>query len=203
VEADRLIDYSKAVRPTRNRLLAAMGIASGLAALLLALPAPLIDIASGIPQANLSLSVQIRNNETEHTPPLLPPEALVEKEPLTSPPAIVPTNVPEPIVEPEPATDWRAVADAAAKASVDDYIQDEEARASLWRESHSVMFQPGEQIVLLDEEPLLADFQFVHRSRVIGLGLNIGSCFFGIPIAGVPVEQRSGAITIFVCGAGS
>jgi hypothetical protein len=203
VEADRLIDYSKAVRPTRNRLLAAMGIASGLAALLLALPAPLIDIASGIPQANLSLSVQIRNNETEHTPPLLPPETLVEKEPLTSPPAFVPTNVPEPIVEPEPATDWRAVADAAAKASVDDYIQDEEARASLWRASHSVMFQPGEQIILLDEEPLLADFQFVHRSRVIGLGLNIGSCFFGIPIAGVPVEQRSGAITIFVCGAGS
>jgi hypothetical protein len=203
VEADRLIDYSKAVRPTRNRLLAAMGIASGLAALLLALPAPLIDIASGIPQANLSLSVQIRNNETELTPPLLPPEALVEKEPLTSPPAIVPTNVPEPIVEPVPATDWRAVAGAAAKASVDDYIQNEEARASLWRGSHSVMFQPGEQIVLLDEEPLLADFQFVHRSRVIGLGLNIGSCFFGIPIAGVPVEQRSGAITIFVCGAGS
>jgi hypothetical protein len=129
-----------------------------------------------------------------------PPAQLDAEEWLELPPAAALLVIPGPVPVSPPPTDWRAIAAAEARSSVADSFRQEETRASLWRQTHSVMFQPGDTFVLQDEEPLLADFRFVYRSRVVGLGLNIGRCFIGIPIAGVPVEQRSGAITIFVCG---
>jgi hypothetical protein len=177
-----------------------MGLASGLVALLLASLASLFQIAATVSDPNIALSVQIRQTKVVKAAESSPPEQLVAEELVELPPAAVPLVIPEPVRDAPPPTDWRAIAAAEARDSVADAFRQEESRALLWRRTHSVMFQPGDDFVLQDEEPLLADFRFIYRSRVVGLGLNIGRCFVGIPIAGVPVEQRSGAITIFVCG---
>jgi hypothetical protein len=92
------------------------------------------------------------------------------------------------------------MAGEAAKTSVDYYFRQEESRASMWQQTRSIMFQPASDTILKDIEPLLADIRFKRRSRVIGLGINVGSCFIGIPIAGVPVEERSIGISFFICG---
>ena len=200
MNADGLIDYCAAARPTHSRLLVASGIASCLVALLLASLGPFFDITASTSKPPVALSVHIRKSEAQRAPDTIVPEQAVVNKPAKPPPVAVPPVTPDLTIDAPPVTDWRAIADAAAKASVDDYAQKEAARASMWRRSHSVMFQPGDEFMLQDEVPLLADVRFVYRSRIVGLGLNIGSCFFGVPIAGVPVEQRSGAITIIVCG---
>jgi hypothetical protein len=96
-------------------------------------------------------------------------------------------------------TDWHAIAKSAARASVDDFFRNEESRASLWRQTRSIMFRAASDFVVREEEPAIPDFRFTPEIHVLGLGLTIGSCFIGIPIAGVPVEQRTVAINLFVC----
>jgi hypothetical protein len=110
-----------------------------------------------------------------------------------------PADSPELLADSPPVRDWRSIADEAAKAIVDEYFRQEETRAVMWRQSRSIMFEPTGDMVLKQEEPILANVRFKPRVHVLGLGVTIGSCFIGIPIAGVPVEQRSVAITLFVC----
>ena len=69
----------------------------------------------------------------------------------------------------------------------------------MWRQTRSVMFAPTGEFVLKEEAPAIPDFRFRPRIHVVGLGVTVGSCFIGLPIAGVPVEQRSLAINLFVC----
>ena len=95
------------------------------------------------------------------------------------------------------------MADEAVKTSMDEYFRQEESRASMWRRSHSIMFQPAGDIVVKEIELIISDFRFMPRVHVVGLGLTIGSCFIGIPIAGVPVEQRTVAIRLIVCAPNS
>lgn len=90
---------------------------------------------------------------------------------------VAPADSPESLADSLPVRNWHSIADEAAKAIVDEYFRQEETR----------------------EEPILADIRFKPRVHVLGLGVTIGSCFIGIPIAGVPVEQRSVAIPLFVC----
>jgi hypothetical protein len=61
------------------------------------------------------------------------------------------------------------------------------------------MFEPANEFVVKEEEPVISDLRFIPRIHVVGLGVTIGSCFIGIPLAGVPVEQRTVAISLFVC----
>jgi hypothetical protein len=61
------------------------------------------------------------------------------------------------------------------------------------------MFEPAGDFVVREEEPVISDFRFRPQIHVVGLGLTIGSCFIGIPIVGVPVEQRTVAINLVVC----
>lgn len=69
----------------------------------------------------------------------------------------------------------------------------------MWRQTHSIMFESANEFVVQEEEPTLSDLRFIPRIHVVGLGVTIGSCFIGLPFAGVPVEQRTVAITLFVC----
>ena len=98
-----------------------------------------------------------------------------------------------------PVKDWSAIADEAAKTSVDEFVRQEESRASMWRQSRSMMFQPSNEFVVNEAEPVISDFRFIPRIYVAGLGVTIGSCFIGIPLVGIPVEQRTVAISLFVC----
>lgn len=75
----------------------------------------------------------------------------------------------------------------------------EENRASMWRKTHSLMFQSTGGIAPKQQEPIIPDFQFKPQVHVVGLGVTIGSCFIGLPIVGVPVEERTVAIRLFVC----
>jgi len=113
---------------------------------------------------------------------------------------VAPVDSPAPPADSQPVKDWRAIAGEAAQASIDEYSRQEESRALMWRRTHSVMFQPTNDILVMDKEPLLSDIRFKRHSHVLGLGFNVGSCFIGIPLAGIPVEKRSVAITVFVCG---
>ena len=211
-EGDRLIDYSTPVRPTRHRLLTAMGISTCFVAVLLALLGALIDFAASISKPSIEhgepLTIYIRNNGGEPNSGFttgnqvvrsLPQEQVVSTEFAEFQQEVGSVDSPEPPADSQPARDWHEIADQAAKASIDENFRQEESRASMWRQSRSIMFQPANDIVVKDIEPILSNIRFKRRSRVIGLGINIGSCFIGIPIAGVPVEDRSVGITVFVC----
>lgn len=66
-------------------------------------------------------------------------------------------------------------------------------------QTRSVMFRPVDEYVPGEAEPVLAGLRFKPEIHVFGLGLTIGSCFVGLPLLGVPVEERSVAIRLFVC----
>lgn len=95
--------------------------------------------------------------------------------------------------------DWQNMI-AETVASIGKEKQErEDTRALVWRKTHSVMFQSAGGFVPKQQEPVLPDFQFRPQVHVAGLGLTIGSCFIGLPIVGVPVEERTVAIRLFVC----
>jgi hypothetical protein len=92
---------------------------------------------------------------------------------------------------------------AAARASVDEFFRNKESRSAMWQQTHSIMFQPTADFESMKDAPIISDFRFRPQLHVVGLGFTIGSCFIGIPLAGVPVEQRSVAVSLFVCAADS
>jgi hypothetical protein len=190
-----------------------MGISACSIALLLASLGLLFDYAASVSNPNIehrdSLTVHIRKGEGEKSPGVTTDDRAVRplrEEQVASDQSaelqqeLASVDTPELPVDLQQVKDWHAIAGDAAKASVDEYFSQKETRVAMWQQSRSVMFQPADEVVVTDKEPILADIRFKYRSRVVGLGINIGSCFFGVPIAGVPVEKRSMAITIFVCG---
>lgn len=194
-----------------------MGVSACVVVLLLSSVGWLASLTAGISNTDREgsdvLSVRVKEDTSERLPDSttgndkdLPS---VPHEPVTSTehPAIALEGAPEDLSEAPGESlstkDWYTIADEVAKASIDGYFRQEESRASRWWRSPSVMFEPVEEFALKSEEPVLADLRFVPEIHVLGLGLTIGSCFFGVPIAGVPVEQRNAAITLFVCAEGS
>ena len=69
----------------------------------------------------------------------------------------------------------------------------------MWRTTHSVMFQSEGGYIPKQEVPIIPGFRFKPQVHVAGLGVTIGSCFVGLPLVGVPVEERTAAIGLFVC----
>jgi hypothetical protein len=214
---DTRIDYSILMRPTRRRLLTAMGIATFAIAVLLASLDMLVDFAANYSDLGIEfedpLTVHIRNGRDEPVSNLATDDQIVRPPPQekidsaevakfhqeAAPPdsRVPPADLPP--ADSPPVRDWRLIAGKAAKEIVDDQFRQEKSRASMWRQSYSVMFQPGDEIAVKQEKPILADIRFIPQIHVLGIGLTIGSCFIGIPIAGVPVEQRNVAMTFFVC----
>ena len=94
--------------------------------------------------------------------------------------------------------DWRATAKTVARSSVENEHQARALRDKMWRQSFSTMFQPEPESAI-SEQPILASLEFEPEFRVLGIGVTIGSCFFGVPILGVPVEQRTVGPNVIVC----
>jgi hypothetical protein len=61
------------------------------------------------------------------------------------------------------------------------------------------MFETPDSLATDVELPVLVNFRFKPESHVAGLGITVGSCFIGIPLFGIPVEERSVAIRPVVC----
>lgn len=180
-----------------------MGVASILLAVLLAVEVDLrmsmaVTPASPLPE----LTVDLRNRPPvqihgpDHGAPVieLEPIAIEVTERVGE---IVPAV--ESTIEPEPVRDWQAVIAVSAKEAVSEYYRQEDIRAAMWQQSYSTMFKGEDVFDSLVATPILDDFQFREPVGVLGVGLTIGSCFFGVPLAGIPVEERTVAITILYC----
>lgn len=212
-------------RSTQTRLLKAMGISSCLVALILAALGLLFEVEmsdsrrTADPGTVLIVQTEIRSagqnseeldpensdsqspaeqNESEETAP-----GIRASEDSISYDDVEETELNQAVVESSSPNDWHSIARTTARKSISEYYDQNEMRSAMWQQSHSVMFQPVDEYLNLEETPVLANVKFKLRSRVLGLGLNIGSCFIGIPIAGVDVEARSFGPTIFICGQGS
>ena len=207
-----LISLRTRTRPTHHRLLAAMGISACLIAALLAVLGTLTGSVSGISPSGTEsrerLTVVIRRDadEAESSPAmehaadrLLRQEATADAEHEDIPRDPVAPNPSLVLTEVELLTDWQAIAQETAKASVDEGLRRQASRAAMWRQSRSMMFRPDERSKAVQEDPAIPGFRFKPEIHVVGLGVTIGSCFFGVPLAGVPVEQRTVAMTFFVC----
>lgn len=189
-----------------------MGVATGFLALLLALVdvllslGPLGQTVAAFPRS--ALQVLIRRDVSapqravealEPTTPATPqeevpgPDTVADIRDTDSP---MPTEVP---ADQRTPVDWSAAILESVAALRNEQRAREEAHASMWRQSHSVMFRPEDEFVPDTEAPALADLRFRPEMHVYGLGVTIGSCFIGVPLIGVPVEQRSVAIRLFVC----
>lgn len=207
-----MTDISEPGRPTRRRLHAAMGISAISLALALSLLELLVDFAAGVsiprPALGDRLTVRIRTEDSKpHSELTMEKNASPSLSQQTSVPArriepqqtAVTFSSPEPPTDSQPVKDWSAIAKAAARSTVDDRFQKEEIRAAMWRQTRSIMFEPTGDFEVREPEPVISDFRFKPEIHVVGLGLTIGSCFFGIPILGVPIEQRTVAINLVVC----
>lgn len=208
---ERRIELSTPIRPTHYRLLAAMGISACFIAVVLAvvgaLIASVVKIPIPRPDPGGGLTLVIERGEaepeTEHATeerviPSLPQEEVAAEQP-DPPRDLVTESSPEPSDDVKTVTDWQLIAEETAKASVDQYYRNEESRAVKWRQSRTIMFQPPGSFEIPEEDPVIPDFRFKPEIHVVGLGVTIGSCFVGIPLAGVPVEQRTVAMTFVVC----
>ena len=188
-----------------------MGVSACSVAVLLALLGSLIDFEVRISIPGIEhgehLTVHIRKDQPnpdsttgDQAVRSLPQKEFISAEFAEPQDEVVYIESPEPPAESQPETDWRAIAGESAKAIVDQRFRQEEFRASMWRPTRSKQFQHPRAFVVKDVEPVISDLRFKPQIHVVGLGLTIGSCFIGIPFIGVPVEQRTVAINIFVCG---
>lgn len=193
-----------------------MAVSAGSMAVLLALPGSFVDFVADISAPGIDsgepLTIRLQQVAAERKPdvpvddqavPSLAQEDTAAPDGADLPQEVATASSRTPPAPAKPVRDWHAIAQEAAKASVDDYVRNEESRASLWRQSRTVMFQPARDFVVKEDLPVIADFQFRPEIHVVGLGITIGSCFIGIPLAGVPVEQRTVAISLFVCASDS
>lgn len=112
------------------------------------------------------------------------------------------TPAASPAIE-RPTVDWRKSIDESVVAIGNENRARTDSRASMWRQTHSIVFQPTDEFVPREQEPVLPDVRFKPEIHVIGLGVTIGSCFIGLPLVGVPVEERTVAVRLFVCASES
>ena len=106
---------------------------------------------------------------------------------------------PESPLDAQRVINWHEAITETVAEFVSEDVRQEESRAHMWRQNYSLMFQPADEIGLTEPGPVIAGFSFKPEIHVVGIGVTIGSCFFGLPILGVPVEDRTVAITLFVC----
>lgn len=203
------IDQLAETRPTRQRLLAAMGMSTCALAALLALVqwSEILKGGNAFLTTREPLVVAFERPGFEEEPEPAPEEVPVEPEiaateaietPVESePPA--PAVYDEPEAVEKPPTDWSAVTQSTVRTYAEDARQAEAREDAMWRQSYSMMFERAETFTAEAPPPPIDGFRFEPEFRVLGIGLKIGNCFFGIPILGVPVEQRSVGPNVIVC----
>ncbi len=189
-----------------------MGVSAFFITVVLALLELLVDFAAGVsiprPERAAQLTVVIRADDREprsepklekKSAPSLSQQPLVSARRVERQQIVTTPSTPELPADSQPAKDWSAIAKTAARSTVEDYFKQEEFRVSMWRQIGSIMFEPSGDFAVTEEEPIISDFRFKPEIHVVGLGVTIGSCFIGLPIVGVPIEQRSVAINLVVC----
>lgn len=209
------LNTAPSVRSTTLRLWIALGLATSfflVALLTLEVDLKIDAVKLAVTQERLSI-VDIRRSDAAHSRDANTGERTqapgAGAEPLSKAPESVDAAQPrrevsegatQPPVGSAARTDWKTLRERAAREIVDDHWRKEQLRASMWRQTHSVMFQPrSDGGITREEVPLMANLDFRDPAGVLGLGFTIGSCFVGIPLAGIPVEERSTAITLFYC----
>ena len=197
----RLIEHYPPLRKTHHRLFIAMGVAAGLMLIVIALLEVFLDFEVTTPKRNStqgqSLTVHLRQNDAESKPERITSEQADDLR-LREIVSVAPETQPDE----RSAADWRKIITESVAAIGNEKVRREESRSSMWRQSHSIMFQPESEHVLREQDPIIPNFRFKPQVHVAGLGITIGSCFIGIPILGVPVEERTAAISLFVCAKG-
>ena len=157
------------------------------------------------------LTVQLRHDDSDLRPDLVLdeqaddlqlPEEVSVVEPSTALDDATSVVLPEPQTDQLTATDWRNMITKSVVAIGNEKATQEASRSSMWRRTHSIMFQSDSEHVLTEQDPIIPDFRFKPQVYVAGLGITIGSCFIGIPLVGVPVEERTVAVRLFVCAKG-
>ncbi len=98
-----------------------------------------------------------------------------------------------------PDRDWYAIAEDSAKRTMTDRFDQEEVRMSMWRKTGSVMFQDIGEFDFQEPATIIANREFRVPVGVLGIGITIGSCFIGIPLAGIPVDRRSAGPNVIYC----
>lgn len=98
-----------------------------------------------------------------------------------------------------PEQDWYSVAESSARQSVNDRFDQEEFRKSMWRKTGSVMFRDTGEFDFQEPATIIAAREFRVPLGVLGIGITIGGCFIGIPLAGIPVEERTAGPTVIYC----
>ena len=207
-----LTEHEAPLRPTRHRLFIAMGVAACFVSLLLALLELIVDLAANTPKPNAvsgqSLTVRIRPNEADSKSELASGEQSAKlqlREDLSLTEIPIPrqettsASPPESPPDLQPVMDWREMITETVATIGNENLRQEKSRSSMRRQTHSIMFQPASEIVLKEPDPIIPDFRFKPQVHVAGIGVTIGSCFIGLPIVGVPVEDRTAAIRLFVC----
>lgn len=99
----------------------------------------------------------------------------------------------------DPAVDWYRLAKSTSAEYVELLHAEEARREERWRTSGSVLFEPRADVPNPAEVNLLPDYRFLEPAGVLGLGIPFGECFVGLPLIGIPVEDRTPGITLFYC----
>jgi hypothetical protein len=191
---------------TRGNLVVAFGIATCAVVSLLQVLGPLLDFVAAFPTADAERIIVLviprdraaaRKNETDRQPD--------SAQPLSEPSDAggsgsdsEASEQPVPVVH-DPNRDLQQLADQAIEAHLARSAREEVARRVRWRKSRSIMYEPPSDFSETPELPVLENFRFKPEIHVAGLGVTIGSCFFGIPLVGIPVEERTIAFRPVVC----
>jgi len=190
-----------------------MGVAACLVSLLLASLGLYVDLAASTSKPNAireqSLTVYIKRDKADPKSDLAPGNQAVGlrlreddsvTENATARQEVFSVSPAEPPPDEQSTMDWHELITTSVAAIGHEKRRQDEIRSSMWQQTHSVMFQPANEFVPNEPDPIIPDFKFKPRVKVAGLGLTIGSCFIGIPLVGVPVEERTVAMTFVVCG---
>jgi hypothetical protein len=210
-----MINHLGSSRPTGFRLQVAIGLSTCIVAISLTIIGYFLENSLNPSRAGTqgeqspSLSVHIRE-AVQVTQPSSSTDGLVHQSPRREAVSSKePADLEQEVATVDPInlrnnsrhkSDWHALAAEAATTNAKEFFRTEGMRESMWLQSHSIMFEPVDGSPTMSTEPVLSDLRFKYRSRVVGIGINFGACFFGIPIVGVPIEQRTIAINVFVCG---
>ena len=105
----------------------------------------------------------------------------------------------EPLGSNSGARDWHAMAKVSARQNIEDRFNQEAVRKSLWQKTRSVMFKGTGEFDFHEPATVIANREFRVPVGVLGIGVTIGGCFFGIPLAGIPLERRTTGPTLIYC----
>ena len=120
----------------------------------------------------------------------------------TGEPPAPPANDELPRAEAAPlrtTVDWRVAAKSAAVEYLQTRSTADAQRMAKWRTSGSVLFKPEEEAPLDLDSQVLPSYPFRNPAGVAGLGLTVGQCFVGLPLIGIPVEDRTPTVGLIYC----